>query len=153
MKDKQRSDEELFDELDTMYQRVADPEGEEAAPEHPSTPDEYGETTERAASGYETVVSSTGIRTHAIPGEPFKKEPGQNKKWFYRRIVIIPVSLFLVLFALILILTIVKPMITPHSLDLGDVQQSTVAPPSELSKPPSASPSVQTEEEAMQRAE
>jgi cell division septation protein DedD len=153
MKDKQRSDEELFDELDTMYQRVTDLEGKEAASEHPSTAYDYGETTEEAASSHGTVVSSPGIRTHAIPGKPFKKKPGQNKKWFYRRIIIIPMSLSLILFALILILTIVKPMITPRGSNLGYVQQSTVAPPSALAKPPPASPSVQTKQEAMQNTE
>jgi cell division septation protein DedD len=150
MKDKQRSDEELFDELDSMYQRVADLEGEGTAPRHPSTPYDYGETAEEAASGHGTVVSSPGHRTHAILGEPFKKKPGQNKKWFYRRMIIIPMSLSLILFALILILTIVKPMITPRGSNLGYVQRTTVGHPSELAKPPSGSPSVQTEQEAMQ---
>ena len=153
MKDKQRSDEELFDELDTMYQRVADLEGKEAAPEHPSTAYDYGETTEEAASSHGTVVSSPGHRTHAILEKPFKNKLGQNKKWFYRRIIIIPMSLSLILFALVLILTIVKPMITPRGSNLGYVQQSTVAPPSELVEPPSASPSVQTKQEAMQNTE
>jgi cell division septation protein DedD len=153
MKDKQRSDEELFDELDTMYQRVADLEGKEAAPQHPSTAYDYGETTEEAASSHGTVVSSPGHRTHAILEKPFKNKLGQNKKWFYRRIIIIPMSLSLILFALVLILTIVKPMITPRGSNLGYVQQSTVAPPSEFVEPPSASPSVQTEQEAMQNTE
>jgi cell division septation protein DedD len=153
MKDKQRSDEELFDELDTMYQRIADHEGEEAASEHPSTPYEYGETTGGAVSSHGTVVSSPGYSAHGIPGEPFKKKPGQNKKWYYRRIVIIPMSLFSILFALILILTIVKPMISPRGSNLRYVQQPTVAPPSELAKPPPAPPPVQTEQEAMQKGE
>ncbi len=151
MKDKHRSDEELFDELDTMYQRVAGFEGKEATPEQPSTPYEYGETTKGVASSHGTVVSSTGIRTHATPGEPFK--PGQNKKWYHRRIIIIPMSLSLILFALILILTIIKPMITPRGSNLGYVQQKTVVPSAKLVEPPSASPSVQTEQEAMQKAE
>jgi cell division septation protein DedD len=136
-----------------MYQRVADLEGEETASDQPSTPYEYGETTGEAASGYGTVVSSTGIRTHAIPGEPFKKKRGRNKKWYYRRNLMIPMSLFLIAFVFILISTLVKPMITPRGSNLGYVQQKTVAPPSELAKPPSAPPSVQTEQEVIQKAE
>jgi hypothetical protein len=60
MKDKQRSDEELFDELDTMYQRVADLEGKEAAPQHPSTAYDYGETTEEAASRINWARTKSG---------------------------------------------------------------------------------------------
>ncbi len=153
MKDKQRSDEELFDELDTMYQRVANVEGEKAVSEQLSTPHENGETTERAVSGRGTVASSTEMRTHAIPGKPFEKRRGQNKKWLYRRMVIIPMSLFLVLFAFVLILTVVKPMIGPRDSNLGYVQQKTVVPSAKLVGPPSASPSVQTEQEAKLKAE
>jgi cell division septation protein DedD len=153
MKDKRRSDEELFDELDTMYQRVADLQGEEAASEHPSTPYEYGETTEGAVSSHEAVVSSPGHRAHGIPEKPFKKRRGRNKKWLYRRIVIIPMSFFLILFAFILILTIVKPMITPRGSNLGYVQRKTVASSAKLVEPPAGSPSVQMEQEAMQKAE
>jgi cell division septation protein DedD len=63
--------------------------------------------------------------------------------------IIIPISLSLILFALILIVTIVKLMITPHGSNLGYVQRSTFAPLSELAKPPK----VQTEQEAIQNTE
>jgi cell division septation protein DedD len=62
-------------------------------------------------------------------------------------------SLSLILFALVLILTILKPMITPRASNLGYVQQSTVAPPSELVEPPSVSPSVQTKQEVVLNTE
>jgi cell division septation protein DedD len=153
MKDKQRPDEELFDELDTMYQRVADFEEREAASEHPNAPYEYGETTVGVASSHGTIVSSPGHRAHGIPEKPFNKKPGQNKKWFSRRMIIIPMSLSLILFALILTLAVVKPTITPRSSNLGYVQQKTLALPSKLVEPLSASPSVQTEQEAMQKTE
>jgi hypothetical protein len=83
MKDKKRSDEKLFNELDTMYQRVADLERKEAASEHPSNPYEYGETTEEAPSNHGTVVSSPGHRTHAIPGKELMRslESRSRKNW------------------------------------------------------------------------
>jgi cell division septation protein DedD len=136
-----------------MYQRVADFEGREVASEHSSPPDEYGEMTEGAASSHGTVVSSLGYRTHAIPEKPFKKKRGRNKKWFYRRNLMIPMSFFLIALVFILIFAIVKPMITPRGSNFGYIQQKTVAPPSTFVERPPASPSAQTEQEARQNIE
>jgi cell division septation protein DedD len=153
MKDEQKSDDELLDELDTMYQRVADLQGKGAVSEQPGSPYEYTKSTDGTASTHGKVVSSFVNGTYTILGKPFKKKPGQSKKWFYRRIFVIPMSLSMILFALILILAIVKSMNTPRDSNLGYVQPSTVASPSELAKPPSASPSVPTEQEAPQNTE
>jgi cell division septation protein DedD len=67
--------------------------------------------------------------------------------------IIVPMSLPLILVALILTLAVVKPTITPRRSNLGYVQQKTVARPSKLVEPPPASPSVQAEQEAMQKTE
>src|SRR5271157_6523968 len=98
MKDKEISEEELLDELDTMYQRVADIEKEEAAEEAPPP----------------LVI------------KPIK--PKQKKKRSYRTFIIMA-SLFLVILASILTITIVDPMNLLRRMKMGDTQPSTVATP------------------------
>ena len=98
MKDKEISEEELLDELDTMYQRVADIEKEEAAEEAPPP----------------------------LMIEPIK--PKQKKKRSYRTFIIMA-SVFLVILASILTITIFDPMNLLRRMKMGDTQPSTVATP------------------------
>jgi cell division septation protein DedD len=118
MKDKPISEEELLDELDTMYQRVADIEKEEAA--------------EVSIEG--EAVSSSEHTTRATPENPFKKKTGQNKRRLYRPIILAAIA---IIFAFILAITFWKPMAILQLLKIGDTQQPTVVTPPSPRKPPS----------------
>jgi len=108
-KDKQIPEEELFDELDAMYQRVADIEKEEA--------------TEILTYGEGASPSTHG--TPVVPEKPLKKKTGRNKKRSRRPIILGAIA---ILFALILGITFWKPMAILQLLRIGDAQQSTVPP-------------------------
>lgn len=113
MKDKKISEEELLDELDTMYQRVADIEKEEAA---------------EAPPPLETMPRQ-------------KTMPKQKKRRSYRTIIIMACVFFVVL-ASISALTIFDPMDLLQRLKTAVTQLSTIAtPPSGPSKRPAAVPS------------
>ncbi len=118
MKDKQIPEEELFDELDAMYQRVADIEKEEA--------------TEVSTHG--EAASFSKHRTRTAPEKPLKKKPGQNKKRSYRPIILATIA---IIFAFILAITFWKPMAILQLLKIGDTQQPTVPPRPLPRKPPS----------------
>jgi len=138
-KDKPIPEEELFDELDAMYQRVADIEKEEATeilpPIEPKSPSKPG--------------------TRVVPEKSLKKKSGRNKKRSYRPIILGAIA---VLFALILGITFWKPTAILELLKIGDVKQPTVpsrpAPrkppavvtPKTLPAPPPAAPSPATPE-------
>jgi cell division septation protein DedD len=106
MKNKQISEEDLLDELDTMYQRVADIEKEEAAE----------------------------------PPPPLMIKPKQKKKRSYRTIIIM-ISVFFIILASILAITIFDPMSFLQRLKMGDTQPSTVATPPAPSKRSTVVPS------------
>jgi cell division septation protein DedD len=108
-KDKQIPEEELFDELDAMYQRVADIEKEEA--------------TETLSFGEDASASPRG--TPVVPEKPLKKKSGRNKKRSYRPVILGAIA---ILFALILGMTLWKPMAILQLLKIGDVRQPTVLP-------------------------
>jgi cell division septation protein DedD len=108
-KDKQIPEVELFDELDAMYQRVADIEKEEATEIL---------TREEGASS-----STHGIRV--APEKPLKKKPGRNKKRSYRPMILGTIA---ILFALLLGITFWKPMSILQLLRIGDVQEPAVPP-------------------------
>jgi len=138
-KDKPIPEEELFDELDAMYQRVADIEKEEA--------------TETLSFAEDASSSTRG--TPVVPEKPLKKKSGRNKKRSYRPIILGAIA---VLFALILGITFWKPTAILELLKIGDVKQPTVpsrpAPrkppavvtPKTLPAPPPAAPSPATPE-------
>jgi cell division septation protein DedD len=136
-KDKPIPEEELFDELDAMYQRVADIEKEEATEILPPVePD-----------------SSSTLGTQGAPEKPQKKKPGRNKKRSYRPMILGAIA---ILFALILGITFWKPTAILQLLRIGDVPRPTVpsrpAPrkpsavvtPKTLPAPPTAVPSPET---------
>jgi len=152
MKDKQISEEELFDELDTMYRRVADLEKREATSEHDRSPYEYRQITDKATSTRGKIISFPEHRIRSIPGKPLKKKPEQNKKRSYR-LTIIATSFSLIMLTFILIITILKPMTPPQRFKIGDMHQLTVATPSASEKHPSESPPVQTDQDAMQNTQ
>jgi len=108
-KDKQIPEEELFDELDAMYQRVADIEKEEA--------------TEILTHAED--ASSLTHGTQVIPEKPLRKKSGRNKKRSYRPMILGAIA---ILFALILGITFWKPTAILQLLKIGDVQQPTVSP-------------------------
>ena len=116
-KDKQIPEEELFGELDAMYQRVADIEKEEA--------------TEIFAQG-ETASSSTH-ETQVVPEKPLRKRSGRNKKRSYRPMILGAIAVF---FALILGIAFWKPTAILQLFKIGDVKQPSVSPRSTLRKPP-----------------
>jgi cell division septation protein DedD len=116
-KDKQIPEEELFGELDAMYQRVADIEKEEA--------------TETLTYGEGASPSTHG--TPVVPEKPLKKKSGRNKKRSYRPIILGTIA---ILFALVLGITFWKPMAILQLLKIGDVQQPTVPPRPAPRKPP-----------------
>jgi cell division septation protein DedD len=117
-KDKPIPEEELFDELDAMYQRVADIEKEEAIETLPPI-----EPKSSSVSGTR-VASEKGL----------KKKSGRNKKRSYRPMIL---GVIAVLFALILGGTLWKPMAILQFLKIGDVQQPT-APSRPAPRKPSA---------------
>jgi cell division septation protein DedD len=153
-KDKQIPEEELFEDLDAMYQRVADIEKEEA--------------TETLTYGEAASASTHG--TPVVPEKPLRKKSGRNKKRSYRPMILGAIAF---LFALILGVTFWKPMAILQLLKVGDVQQPAVpprpaprkrpavvtpqpplAPPTVATssappKPPSESAPVQTKQEAV----
>jgi cell division septation protein DedD len=118
-KDKQIPEEELFDELDAMYQRVADIEKEEA--------------TETLTFGEDASASPRG--TPVVPEKPLKKKSGRNKKRSYRPMILGAIA---ILFALILGMTLWKPMAILQLLKIGDVRQPTVLPRPAPRKPSAA---------------
>ncbi len=110
MKDKQISEEELLDELDTMYQRVADIEKEEAEQAPPALP------------------------------SPKKIKPIQKKRRPYRTIIIMA-SVFFIVLASILTITIFEPVTFLQRLKTGGTQPPTVAPSPSPTKRPTVAPS------------
>lgn len=112
-KDKQLPEEEIFGELDAMYQRVADIEKEEA-----SEVMSQEEAKNKPKGGFEM-------------GQ--KKKPGRNKNRSYRPIILGAVA---VLFAIILVLTFWKPVAILQLLNLGGTKQPTVSAPPRPRKPP-----------------
>ena len=116
-KDKQIPEEELFDELDAMYQRVADIEKEEA--------------TEILTHEEDTSSSTHG--TSVVPEKPLRKKSGRNKRRSYRPMILGAIA---ILFALILGITFWKPMDILQLLKIGDVQQPAIPPRLAPRKPP-----------------
>ncbi len=121
-KDQPIPEEELFDELDAMYQRVADIEKEEAIetlphiePKSPSMP---------------------GVRGVSEKGS--KKKPGRNKKRSYRPMILGAIA---IVFALILGITFWKPTAILELLKIGDVKQPTVPSRPAPRKPPTVATS------------
>jgi sporulation related protein len=107
-KDKPIPEEELFDELDAMYQRVADIEKEEAA--EILTPVEPG--------------SSSTAGTRVPPEKPVKKKSGRNRNRLYRTIL----GGMTILLALILGVALWKPMSILNLLRIGDGREPTISP-------------------------
>ena len=116
-KDQPIPEEELFDELDAMYQRVADIEKEDAS--------------EILTHGEAPSSSTYGAR--AASEEPPKKETGRNKRRSRRPIILAAIA---ILFALILGITFWKPITIFHLFKIGDEQQSPVPPRPAVRKPP-----------------
>lgn len=112
-KDKQLPEEEIFGELDAMYQRVADIEEEEA-----SEVMSQEEPKNRPKGGLETGP---------------KKKPGRSKNRSYRPIILGAIA---VLFAVILALTFWKPVAVLQLLNLGGTKQPMVSLPPRPRKPP-----------------
>ena len=109
MKDKQIPEEELFEELDAMYRRVADIEKEEAA--EVSTP---GET-----------ALFLEPETQAAPEKPLKKKSERRKKRDYRPVILATTAILLVF---ILAMTFWKPMAVVQLLKIGETPQPPVPP-------------------------
>jgi cell division septation protein DedD len=136
-KDKPIPEEELFDELDAMYQRVADIEKEEAIEPLPSM----------------EPKSSSMPGTRVASEKGLKKKSGRNKKRSYRPMILGAIA---ILFALILGMTFWKPMAILELLKIRDVKQpavpsrpaprkpSAVVTPKTLPAPPPAAPSPAT---------
>ena len=117
-KDKPIPEEELFDELDAMYQRVADIEKEEATEIIPPlVPD-----------------SSSTAGTQVVAEKPTKKKSGRHKNQSYRPMILGGIAILL---ALVLGMTFWKPMTILQLLKIGDVQQPSV-PPRPAPRKPSA---------------
>jgi cell division septation protein DedD len=116
-KDKQIPEEELFDELDAMYQRVADIEKEEA--------------TEVLTHAEDVSTSTQGSRL--VSEKLLKKKLTRNKKRSYRPMILGAIA---ILFALILGITFWKPIAILQLLKIGDVQQPTVPARPAPRKPP-----------------
>lgn len=153
MKDKPISEEELYDELDAMYRRVADLQGKEVALEDPIRPQEYGWTADEPASTRKEFISPPGDEIGEILAKRLKKNQRQHKKWSYRRMIIITLSFPLILLVSILVIKIVKLMIPSQGPHLEPIQSSTRAIPSGSKEHASGLPSVQTEQKAMQEIE
>lgn len=153
MKDKSISEEELYGELDAMYQRVADLERKEAALEEPIHPREYGWTADEPASPHEEFISPPGDEIPEILAEPLKKTSRQHRKWSHRRIIIITLSFPLVLLVSILVINIVRLMIASQGADLEPIQSPTQATPPGPKEHLTGFPSVQTVEKTTQEIE
>lgn len=108
-KDKPIPEEELFDELDAMYQRVADIEKEEATEILPPT----------------EPASPSAAGTPAASEKPTKKKPVRNKSRFSRPMILGGIAILL---ALILGVTFWKSTAILQLLKIGDVQQPAVSP-------------------------
>lgn len=150
MKDKQRSEEEIFKDLDTMYKRVADVEKEEAA-------EAAAEAVETEA--VETEAAETTLQKKAKP-QPKKKQPSGSS----RRPIIIAFIGILVL-AFVSAMTVFKPMIiqlipgmsetspakvvTPPTLKAKPFTKPSAPPPAVLSDKPPAPVPVPKEQEAV----
>ncbi len=117
LRDEQIPEEELLEELDAMYQRVADIEKEEAA---------EVSTQRETALFLEPEIP-------VAPEKPSKKKQRRNKKRDYRPIVLATTAILLVF---ILGITFWKPMAILQLLRIGDVQQPTVPPRPAPRKPP-----------------
>jgi cell division septation protein DedD len=154
MKDKPISEEELYDELDAMYRRVADLEGKEAVLEDPIRPQEYGWTSDEPASTHREFITPPGDEIRATLEEPLKKKRRQHKKWSYRRrVIIVTLSFPLILLVSILVINFVKGRIAFQGPPSEHVQSSTRATPSGSKEQVAGLPSVQTEEKATQEIE
>ena len=116
-KNKQIPEEELFGELDAMYQRVADIEKEEA--------------TEIFTQG--EAASSSTHGTQVVPEKPLRKRTGRNKKRSYRPMILGAIAVF---FALILGVTFWKPVAILQLFKIGDVKKPIVPPRPTPRKPP-----------------
>ena len=117
IKNKQIPEEELFEELDAMYQRVADIEKEEAVEVSPQ-----GET-----------ALFLEPRSEAETEKPLKKKPRRKKKRDYRPMILTTLAIILVF---ILAITFWKPMAVLQLLKIGDTEQPIASPPRPR-KPPS----------------
>ncbi len=122
MKDDEKSEEKLFDELDTMYKRAAEIEREEAA---------------------ETSIPETSIPGEKKPGQ--KKQLEKKKKRSSHPIIIIALICFIIV-TIVWTVTVLKPSFIPQFLKKGDRPQSIVSPPPAPPKPSSEVPSVQMEQ-------
>jgi cell division septation protein DedD len=148
MKDKQESEEEVFDELESMYQRVANLERNETPPEQESHPNEYEQVADQAVSTHEQVVSFPEGGIFETPEDLLEKTPKLNKKRSYR-LVIIATSLPLIILVIVAII-ILKTMINPRSSKTGTIHQPIVTAPLATKERPSESPPVQAKQEAME---
>lgn len=117
MKDKENSEEKPFDELDTMYQRVAEIEREEAA--------------------------ETSIPGEKKPEQ--KKQLEKKKKRSSRPIIIVALICFIIV-TIVWTVTVLKPTLIPLGFKKGDRPQSIVKPPPAPPKPSSELPSAQMEQ-------
>ncbi len=120
-KDKPIPEEELFDELDAMYQRVADIEKEEAT---------------ETLTIQEPDPSSTG-KTGVAPEKPIKKKSGLNIKRSYRPMILGGIAILL---ALVLGMTFWKPTAILQLFKIGEDQQQTIPPRPAPRKPPAVVP-------------
>jgi len=111
MKDKEISEEELLDELDTMYQRVADIEKEEAEQALPPSPPP------------QKIIKTT-----------------QKKRRPYRTIIVAG-SVFFIVLASIFAITIFDPLTFLERLRTGSTQPATIVTPPAPSKRPAVAPS------------
>ncbi len=117
MKDREKPEEKPFDELDSMYQRVAEIEQEEAA--------------------------ETSIPAEKKP-EP--KRTLEKKRKRSSRPMIIVASISFIIVALVWTVTVLKPAFIFQGLKKGDKPRSIVSPPPAPPKPSSELPSVQMEQ-------
>lgn len=143
-KDKQIPEVELFDELDAIYQRVADIEKEEATEvfshEEEATGTFSREEEATETFSHEEAASSLTHGTRVASEKPLKKKPGRNKKRSYRPMIL---GIIAILFALILGMTFWKPMSILQLLKIGDVQEPAVPPrPAPRKAPAVATPKV-----------
>jgi hypothetical protein len=130
MNDKQRSEEEIFKDLDTMYKRVADVEKEEAA----EAAVEAAETETAEAEAAE--AAETTLQKKAKP-QPKKKQSSRSSR---RPIIIASIGVIVVIFALAM--TIFKPMIAKFLPGMGETPPLKVVTPSPQRVKPFTKPSV-----------
>ena len=121
MKDKQISEEEIFKDLDTMYQRVADVEKEEAA--------------EAAVEAAEEPVEAT-LQKKEKP-QPKKKQPPRSSR---RPIIIASVAVVVVVF--VSAITVFKPMIAKLLPGMGETPSVKITTPPPQQVKPFTKPSV-----------